>query len=88
MIASPLSRLSNAAQRWRLGIGRGTGASFAPCGRLVTGTDRHSFRALWRPYRACRRNKQNTKDALAFEVDADVFAADFRGRAVFHDSYA
>ncbi len=39
------------------------------------GSDRpelYSFRALWRRYRSCRRNKRNTFNALAFEVDAEA----------------
>lgn len=38
----------------------------------MTGPDPYSVRALWRHYRACRRNKRNTKNALAFEVDAEA----------------
>jgi len=38
----------------------------------VIGPDLYSFRALWRQYRNCRRNKRNTFNALAFEVDAEA----------------
>jgi len=38
----------------------------------VIGPDLYSFRALWRQYRGCRRNKRNTPSALAFEVDAEA----------------
>ncbi len=32
----------------------------------------YSFRALWRQYRACRRNKRSTLNQLAFEVDVEA----------------
>jgi len=32
----------------------------------------YSFRSLWRQYRACRRNKRGTLNALAFEADAEA----------------
>ena len=32
----------------------------------------YSFRALWRQYRACRRNKRNTRNQLAFEIDVEA----------------
>jgi RNA-directed DNA polymerase len=32
----------------------------------------YSFTALWRAYRACRQNKRNTRNALAFEIDAEA----------------
>ena len=38
----------------------------------MIGPDLSSFRALWRQYRACRRNKRNTLNALAFEIDAEA----------------
>ncbi len=38
----------------------------------MTGPDLYSFRALWRHYRACRRNKRKTFNALAFEIDAEA----------------
>ena len=41
-------------------------------GRLVIGPDLFPFRALWRQYRGCRRNKRNTHSALAFEVGAEA----------------
>jgi len=34
--------------------------------------DFYSFAALWHAYRACRRNKRNTLNALAFDVDAEA----------------
>ena len=34
--------------------------------------DVFSFAALWRHYRRCRRNKRNTANALAFELDAEA----------------
>jgi len=34
--------------------------------------DLYSFRELWRQYRACRRNKRVTRNALAFEADAEA----------------
>jgi hypothetical protein len=36
------------------------------------GPELYSFRALWWHYRNCRRNKRNTFNALAFEVDAEA----------------
>jgi hypothetical protein len=41
-------------------------------GRLVIGPDPYAFRALWRQYRGCRRNKRNSLNALAFEADAEA----------------
>lgn len=38
----------------------------------MIGPDVFSFRALWRSYRTCRRNKRNTLNALAFEIDAEA----------------
>src|SRR5882724_13553089 len=38
----------------------------------MTGPDLYSFRALWRHYRQCRRNKRNTINALAFEANAEA----------------
>ncbi len=38
----------------------------------MIGPDLYTFRALWRPYRQCRRNKRNTINALAFEVNAEA----------------
>ena len=38
----------------------------------MIGPDVYSFRALWRHYRQCRRNKRNTVNALAFEVNAEA----------------
>ena len=38
----------------------------------MIGPDPYSFRALWRHYRGCRRNKRDTRTALAFEVDAEA----------------
>ncbi|MGH8459741.1 MAG: hypothetical protein ACRESV_10340 [Nevskiales bacterium] len=38
----------------------------------MIGPELYSFRALWRHYRNCRRNKRNTFNALAFEVDAEA----------------
>ena len=32
----------------------------------------YAFRALWRQYRACRRNKRNTQNQLAFEIDLEA----------------
>ena len=34
--------------------------------------DLDSFRELWRQYRSCRRNKRLTRNALAFEADAEA----------------
>jgi hypothetical protein len=34
--------------------------------------DPYSFENLWRQYRACRSNKRNTLNALAFESDAEA----------------
>ncbi|MBY0279424.1 RNA-directed DNA polymerase [Candidatus Binatia bacterium] len=34
--------------------------------------DLYSFRELWRQYRSCRRNKRVTRNALAFEADAEA----------------
>jgi RNA-directed DNA polymerase len=39
---------------------------------LVIGPDIYSFSALWRCYRQCRRNKRNTANALAFEMNAEA----------------
>lgn len=38
----------------------------------MIGPDVFSFRMLWRQYRTCRRNKRNTRNALAFEIDAEA----------------
>ena len=38
----------------------------------MIGPDPYSFRALWWHYRQCRRNKRNTFNALAFEVNAEA----------------
>ncbi len=38
----------------------------------MIGPDLYSFRALWRHYRECRRNKRNTLNALAFEANAEA----------------
>ncbi|MGH8544317.1 MAG: hypothetical protein ACREX3_11955 [Gammaproteobacteria bacterium] len=38
----------------------------------MIGPELYSFRALWRHYRNCRRNKRNTFNALAFEADAEA----------------
>ncbi len=38
----------------------------------MTGEDFYSFANLWRQYRACRRDKRGTLNALAFEVDAEA----------------
>ena len=38
----------------------------------MIGPDVYAFRALWRQYRICRRNKRNTLNALAFEVNAEA----------------
>jgi hypothetical protein len=32
--------------------------------------DLYAFETLWRQYRACRRNKRNTVNALRFELNA------------------
>jgi retron-type reverse transcriptase len=37
----------------------------------MNGPDLYCFRALWRHYRQCRRNKRNTANALAFEINAE-----------------
>lgn len=39
---------------------------------LVIRPDIYSFSALWRCYRRCRRNKRNTVNALAFEINAEA----------------
>jgi hypothetical protein len=38
----------------------------------VIGPDPYAFRALHRHYRNCRRGKRNTRNALAFELDAEA----------------
>ncbi len=38
----------------------------------MLGPDFYTFRELWRQYRSCRRNKRNTLNALAFEIDAEA----------------
>jgi RNA-directed DNA polymerase len=38
----------------------------------VSRGDLYSFRALWRHYRQCRRNKRNTINALVFEANAEA----------------
>ena len=38
----------------------------------MIGPDLYSFRALWRQYRSCRRNKRSTANALAFELNAEA----------------
>ena len=35
-------------------------------------SDLYSFRELYRHYRTCRRNKRNTINALAFEIDLEA----------------
>ena len=37
----------------------------------MIGPDCYAFRALWRQYRNCRRNKRTTANALAFELNAE-----------------
>jgi len=34
--------------------------------------DRYAFEELWRRYRHCRRNKRNTRNALAFEIEGEA----------------
>jgi hypothetical protein len=41
-------------------------------------SDLYSFANLWRQYRACRRNKRNTLNALAFEIDAETRLLDLQ----------
>ena len=41
-------------------------------------SDLYSFANLWRQYRACRRNKRNTLNALAFEIDAEAKLLDLQ----------
>ena len=38
----------------------------------MIGPDVYAFRALWRQYPICRRNKRNTFNAFAFEIDAEA----------------
>jgi len=42
------------------------------------GDDRYPFEELWRRYRSCRRNKRSTKNALAFEIDAEAKLLDLQ----------
>jgi RNA-directed DNA polymerase len=51
-----------------IGPDRGAGGR----GQPPSGPDLYSFAALWRCYRACRRTKRNTYNALAFEIDAEA----------------
>jgi RNA-directed DNA polymerase len=44
----------------------------------MTQLDLYSFENLWRQYRACRRNKRNTLNALAFEIDAEAKLLDLQ----------
>ena len=46
---------------------------------LVTIPDLYSFRELWRRYRACRRKEPVTRNALAFEADAEALQRELRG---------
>jgi len=39
---------------------------------MARGADLYAFAALWRHYRTCRRNKRTTRNALAFEIDAEA----------------
>jgi hypothetical protein len=39
---------------------------------VIDPSELYAFRALHRHYRDCRRNKRNTLNALAFEVDAEA----------------
>ncbi len=39
---------------------------------MTSPEDLYAFRALWRQYRACRRNKRNTRNPLAFEIDVEA----------------
>ena len=41
-------------------------------------SDLYSFANLWRQYRACRRNKRTTLNALAFEIDAEAKLLDLQ----------
>ena len=38
----------------------------------MVGPDSYEFCELWRQYRNCRRNKRNTLNAFAFEIDAEA----------------
>ena len=47
---------------------------------MIGAEDLYAFRALWRHYRACRRNKRNTDNALAFDSgDSSTVEEDARG---------
>jgi RNA-directed DNA polymerase len=48
------------------------------------GPDLYSFRELWRQYRNCRRNKRNTINALAFEIDAEAQLLALQGELRAH----
>ena len=38
----------------------------------MIGPDVYTFQSLWRHYCQCRRNKRNTRNALAFEINAEA----------------
>lgn len=44
----------------------------------------YSFRELWRRYRICRRNKRRSRNALAFEVDAEAKLLELRDELKSH----
>jgi RNA-directed DNA polymerase len=52
----------------------------------VIGPDIYSFSALWRCYWQCRRNKRNTANALAFEINAEANLLDL-GKELRDHSY-
>lgn len=50
----------------------------------MIGPDVYSFRALWRQSRNCCRNKRNTLNALAFEIDAEAKLLELQGELREH----
>jgi RNA-directed DNA polymerase len=50
----------------------------------VTPPALYSFTNLWRAYRDCRRNKGNTGNALAFEIDAEAKLLELQQELVEH----
>jgi RNA-directed DNA polymerase len=53
-------------------LSRGLEPPAVPRRPMMIASDLYSFRELWQHYRNCRRNKRNTANALAFEVNAEA----------------
>ena len=60
------------ARRIVIGSGEAAGESSSVLRPFASYANLYSFERLWRAYRECRRNKRNTLNALAFEIDAEA----------------